>query len=64
MPLFANIPCDLPICSNGYIEDYGHAFMLLSKNPTILIMLILYVIGIAFYNGLSVAITRYATAVH
>jgi hypothetical protein len=58
------VSCDLDFCSNGKIEDYFHGFTLIANNSTLLFLTIIYAFEIAFFNGLSATITRYASATH
>ncbi|CDW79995.1 transmembrane protein c2orf18-like [Stylonychia lemnae] len=64
LPIFQQIPCDQPYCVNGKIEDSVLAFNEILSNWYLALFIFLYFLAIAFYNGLGITITKYASCVH
>jgi drug/metabolite transporter (DMT)-like permease len=57
------IPCNLDsICPHGTLEDTPQAFREMGKNPMIILFSFGIIFSIAFFNGLGVAVTKYANA--
>jgi drug/metabolite transporter (DMT)-like permease len=61
--IFQFIPCHIDsICPHGTLEDTPQALYEMGRNPVILVYGLGVVFSIAFFNGLGVAVTKYASA--